>query len=97
MSCCQPTDCGPACGSPAAEDAKVQSGVLGFVIEAHPDHMTPGELSLAMNGQRDQEFSHHDAVERAIRELVGAGLLHLAGGLIVPTRAALYCSTLEIG
>ena len=97
MSCCQPTDCDPASDSPAAEDAKVESAVLDYVLCEHPAHLTIPELSLAMNGQHDHEFSRHDAVERAIRELVGAGLFHIAGGLVVPTRAALYCSTLEVG
>ena len=36
-----------------------------------------------------------DAVERAIRELVGAGLLRCDGGYVVPTRAALYFHRLE--
>ncbi len=39
-------------------------------------------------------FDSEDAVERAIRQLVGAGLLHCCGGFILPTRAALYFSRL---
>jgi hypothetical protein len=36
-------------------------------------------------------FGARDGVERAIRELSGAGLLHRGdGGLITPTRAALH-------
>lgn len=82
---------------PSLEDAAVESGVLGFVIQEHPALMTVPELELAMNGQRNEEFSRKDEVERAIRELVGTGLLHIAGGLVVPSRAAIHCSTLEIG
>ena len=38
----------------------------------------------------ETNFGSEDAVERAIRQLVGAGLLHCCGGFILPTRAALY-------
>ncbi len=34
-------------------------------------------------------------VERAVRELVGAGLLHCCCGHVLPTRAALYFRRLE--
>jgi hypothetical protein len=77
------------------EDHIVESGILGFVIEEHPHHMTIPELSLAINCGRGG-FSERDAVERGIRELVGAGLLHICGGLVLPTRAALYCAGLEM-
>ncbi|HEX8753335.1 MAG TPA: hypothetical protein VF731_07950 [Solirubrobacterales bacterium] len=81
--------------SPAREDAKVESAVLGFILEAHPDHLTAAELSLALN-PRDGQFADEDAVERALDALVGAGLLHLAGGLVIPSRAALYFDRLEV-
>jgi hypothetical protein len=71
-----------------------ESGVLGFVLCEHPVHMTIPELSLALNGQKDHEFSRRDEVERAVRELIGTGLLRIAGGLIVPTRAALRSAEL---
>jgi hypothetical protein len=35
------------------------------------------------------DFGREDAVERAVRELVGAGLLHCQCGFVLPTRAAL--------
>jgi len=89
----------PTCSrsdDPASEDARTESGVLGFVLEEHPSHLTIPELSLAMNyGPGD--FSRNDAIERPIRELVGAGLLHIAAGLLRPTRAALYFHSLEVG
>jgi hypothetical protein len=83
--------------SPAREDAVVESAVLGFILEAHPDHLTPSELSLAIHPRPAGEFPTEDAVTRAIDALVGAGLLHIAGGLAVPSRAALYFSRLELG
>lgn len=42
------------------------------------------------------DFGSEDAIERAIRELVGAGLLHCRGGFVLPTRAALYCCHLAV-
>jgi len=79
--------------SPSEEDARVEAAVLAFVLEEHPDCLTIPELSLALNA--DPGFDSDDAVERAIRELVGAGLLHCQGGLVVPTRAALRFDQLD--
>lgn len=42
------------------------------------------------------DFSSSDAVERAIRDLVGAGLLQVVAGLVLPTRAALCFHGLEV-
>lgn len=73
----------------------VEVGVLGFVLSEHPTNLTLPELSLAMN--RDREgFTFDDEVEQAVRELVGAGLLRIVAGLVVPTRAALYFDTLGV-
>jgi hypothetical protein len=87
-TCSRPED-------PASEDRRTESAVLALVLEEHPAHLTIPELSLAINQQTADEFDSEDAVERAIRELVGAGLLHLAAGFVVPTRAAIYFSRLE--
>jgi hypothetical protein len=90
-----PTDRGlPDPDSPATQDAKAERAVLVLVLDGHPDHLTMPEISRAIN-ERPGDFSSEDAVERAIRELVGAGLLHLSGGLVLPTRAALYFERLE--
>jgi hypothetical protein len=40
------------------------------------------------------DFKSDDAVEGAIRDLVGAGLLHCRGRLVLPTRAALHIADL---
>jgi hypothetical protein len=79
---------------PAAEDRRTERAVLAFLLDDHPDHLTILEISRVMN-ERPGDFSSEDAVERAVRELVGAGLLHLSGGLVLPTRAALYFERLE--
>jgi hypothetical protein len=57
-----------------------ESVVIAFVLAEHPSHLTIPELSLAINRQACGEFADDDTVERAISELVGAGLLHVAAG-----------------
>lgn len=81
--------------TPAAQDAQAEHVVLAFVLDEHPALLTIPELSRALNAIPDG-FSAFDAVERAVVELVGAGLLHCEGGFVLPTRAALYCERLEL-
>jgi hypothetical protein len=63
-------------------------GWLAFLIDEHPNELTIPEVSWALNPCGSD--SGGDEVERAIRELVGARLLHCRDGLVMPTRAALY-------
>lgn len=79
---------------PVAEDAKVERAVLAFLLDEHPTQLTIPEVSRALNPKGDS-FESEDAVERALRELVGAGLLRCQGGYVLPTRAALYYDRLE--
>jgi hypothetical protein len=88
-----PTDCERDPAHPSADDAKAERVVLAFLLEEHPSLLTIPELSRALNA--DRGFDTDDAVERAVRELVGAGLLHCEGAFIAPTRAALYFAQLE--
>lgn len=88
-----PTDCGEA--GPAAQDAKAERAVLAFLLNEHPNQLTVAEVSWALNRDPD-EFERDDAVERAVRDLVAAGLLRCADGLVVPTRAALHFDRLEM-
>jgi hypothetical protein len=81
--------------SPQPEDAKVEQAVLAFLLDEHPNRLSVLEASLALNADPG-DFDGEDAVERAIRELVGAGLLHCQGGFLAPTRAALYFWRLEV-
>lgn len=82
----------PPCSADA--DRQVEAVVLAFLVDEHPAHLTIPEVSLALNAGA-ADFASEDAVERAIRELVGAGLLRSQGGSILPTRAALYGAQLE--
>jgi hypothetical protein len=79
--------------TPAAEDATTESAVLQQVLDLHPVLVTAAELVREVGGE-SPSFSRADAIERAIRDLVGVGLLHHHGELLMPTRAALRFSEL---
>ncbi|HXF31067.1 MAG TPA: hypothetical protein VN522_06060 [Solirubrobacterales bacterium] len=73
-----------------SEDARVESALLQRVLDLHPTQVTAAELIRDLAGE-DADFGARDAVERAIRELTGAGLLHRTeDGLLTPTRAAVH-------
>lgn len=95
MADANPTDCAERdLRPPDAEDTKAERVVLAFLLEEHPSQLMIPEVSLALNTDPGG-FSSDDAVERAVRELVGAGLLHCRGRFVLPTRAALYFARLE--
>ena len=76
------------------EDVRVESALLQRVLDLHPTRVTTAELIRDLAGT-DADFGARDGVERAIRELIGAGLLHRAeDGLVTPTRAALHFGAL---
>jgi len=83
------------CLSPAEQDRMTESAVLAFVLDQHPDQLTDAELLLAFHGDGPQDFASTDATARALRELIGAGLLRRLGVVVAPTRAALYFSRLQ--
>jgi predicted transcriptional regulator len=70
------------------EDRAEQSAVLQHVLALHPAAVTVEELVRELDPDRDS-FSQRDAVERAVRDLAGAGLLHRSNSLVLPTLAAL--------
>ena len=79
------------------KDARVESALLQRVLDLHPIRMTNAELVRDLAGE-DADFGARDAVERAIRELTGSGLLHRgADGLVTPTRAAIHFGELLRG
>jgi hypothetical protein len=71
-----------------AEDESVESAVLRQLLDLHPTRLTLEELAREF-GARSTDFAANDAVERAVRDLAGAGLLHQGEEFVVPTRAAL--------
>lgn len=70
------------------EDRAQESAVLQHVLAHHPTALTVEELIRELDPGRDS-FSGQDAVERAVRDLAGAGLLRQSDALVLPTRAAL--------
>ena len=81
--------------SPAGEDRRTESAVLALLLDEHPSRLTMDELILVLcadPGRGDPK----DAAQRAIGELVGAGLVHRDGSFLTPTRAALYFHRLEV-
>lgn len=92
-----PTDRGAAGPDPhnaAARDARTENAVLTFLLDEHPTRLTLGELSLVLNADPRLD-DPDDAAERAVRELVGAGLIHQDGRFLAPSRAALYFERLR--
>jgi hypothetical protein len=91
-----PTDCGESVLTDyVAETRQAERAVLSFLIDEHPSQLTIPEVARTLYAHPG-DFEKKDVVERAIRELVGAGLLHCEGAFLVPTRAALYFAGLEI-
>jgi hypothetical protein len=79
--------------TPMTEDAATESAVLQQVLDLHPVLVTLEELVREVGGE-SPDFAERDAIERAVRDLIGAGLLHSHEVFIVPTRAALRFSEL---
>lgn len=70
------------CSAPASKAMDFHSPLFPEVAQALYAH--PGD------------FEENDAVERAICDLVSGGLLQCHGAFVLPTRAALYFSRLEM-
>lgn len=85
----KPIDAGePSTRSNAAQDLHDQGVVLIHVLSMYPTHLRLSDLIRELtDGSGD--FAERDRIERAVRELSGAGLLFRCEGLVLPTRAAL--------
>lgn len=79
----------------AQEDRKFRRAVLDHVIYRHPTHLRVAELVLEITAGREEEFAGSDAIERAVRDLTGVGLLHCPSGIVMPTNAALCFAELS--
>jgi hypothetical protein len=79
--------------TPASEDTATESAVLQRVLDFHPVLVTVAELVREVGGE-SPDFAERDAIERAVRDLTGAGLLHRHDTFVIPTRAALRFSEL---
>lgn len=74
-------------------DVATEGAVLQLVLDLHPTLMTVAELVREVAGEQ-ADFAQRDAVERAVRDLSGAGLLHRKDEFAIPTRAAVRFSEL---
>lgn len=80
-----------------AQDIRDQAVVLTFVLTLHPQHLTIPDLARSLNAEPG-DFKRPDAVERAVRDLTGVGLVEIGSGLVQPTAAALrFIEIIESG
>jgi hypothetical protein len=79
--------------STRAGDIATESAVLQLVLDLHPVLLTVAEVVREVAGE-EATFAERDSVERAVRDLSGAGLLHRKDEFAIPTRAALRFSEL---
>jgi hypothetical protein len=75
------------------EDEAIESAVLHQLLDLHPARLTLAELTRELAAGHDT-FADRDALERAVRDLAAAGLLHRKTGFVEPTRAAVRFSEL---
>lgn len=61
---------------------------MRHVVETHPTTLRLSDLIRELSDPDD--FEQRDGIERAVRELINAGLLFRCEGAILPTRQALY-------
>lgn len=80
--------------TPAEEDARIEAAILRWLLALHPVQITFGELLREVCEEPD-DFAQRDAVERAVRDLGIAGLVHRNGEFVIPSRAALRFDELE--
>ena len=85
-----PTDQGPPASSPipASRDLNDQGVVLILVLDYFPTQLRVSDLVREITDD-STDFMERDRVERAVRDLVGAGLLFRCESLVLPTRSAI--------
>ena len=72
---------------PGHDDDLAQQSVLAILLDAHPALRSTEEVVRELTDRPD-EFAERDRIDNAIRDLVGAGLLHRHGSFLFATRAA---------
>lgn len=89
MADCKSTDIGLS--DVLNEDDRDQRTVLQQVLYLHPTSLMQVELGRELTGAGLLSVPDNDALDRAVRDLAGTGLLHppCEGGMVRPTRAAL--------
>ena len=70
-------------------DDRWQMAVLGHLLLAYPAPFTLDEIeTVFVEPFGPRAFDETDGIQRAVRDLVCAGLLHESEGTVIPTRAA---------
>lgn len=77
----------------ASEDDEIEAAILKHLLALHPVQITLDELASQID-DRPEDFARRDAIERAVRELAGVGLLHRRDPFVVPSHAAIRCDEL---
>jgi hypothetical protein len=75
-------------------DKAWQTAVLALVLGIHPDRLSATELRREMLAG-DYDFARTDTHDRAVRDLIAAGLLRRDGDSAVATRAAMHFDRLH--
>ena len=78
---------------PSHEEDLAQQAVLAVLLDAHPAQRSIEEIVRELV-EDPAEFGARDRVENAIRDLVGAGLLHRHGPFVFATHAAVRLNEL---
>jgi Fe2+ or Zn2+ uptake regulation protein len=81
--------------SVAEREDTLQGAVLALLVLAHPGQFSIEELVRELTDRPD-EFSERDAIDNALRDLAGAGLVHRHGSFVFATRAAVHFDELRI-
>lgn len=81
--------------TPADEDRKAQAEVLVLVLDELPHQLTKLELGRQMLSE-NPGFAERDRFERAVEDLVRAGLLQRCEALVLATRAARHFASLPM-
>ncbi|HEV7483789.1 MAG TPA: hypothetical protein VGO13_11905 [Solirubrobacterales bacterium] len=79
--------------TPAEQDLRDQAVVLTQVLSNWPTHLRVSDLVREIASD-PRDFAQRDRVERAIRDLVSAGLVFRCESVVLPTRAALHFNRL---
>jgi hypothetical protein len=76
-------------------DDRWQMAVLGHLLLAYPAPFTFDEIVTAFETPfQPRTFDEADGIQRAVRDLVCAGLLRESDGAVLPTRATFRFSEL---
>jgi hypothetical protein len=78
---------------PEQEDRATELALLHHVLDEHPALLGQSDLIRELVAD-PEDTAGRDAVERAISELIGRGLLQRLSDYVLPTRAAAYVRTL---